>query len=112
MNNILNIFKNPESPFAIFNYCDILIFIVMTLFTLFFMRKKLIKEKTMLNILLSSYLIIIPLISIESETNNVDSQKIVDSFNFFYLFLKWPIWWVLGILNIAFMYKILLKNEN
>jgi presenilin-like A22 family membrane protease len=110
MNNILEIFKNPESQSVLFNYCDILIFIIIFSFTLIFTKKKLIKEKIMLNILLFSYLIVIPSISLESETNN--SQEIVDSFNSFYLFFKLPIWWILGILNILYMYKIILKNEN
>lgn len=113
MNSILNILKNTESPFVLLNYCDILVFIVMVLSTFFIVRKKLIKEKIMVNILLFSYLIIIPLISLGSETNNENNnQEIVDSFNSFYIFLKLPIWWILGVLNILFMYKILFKKTE
>lgn len=54
------------------------------------------------------FFILIPFISSEIELHNVHEKfKIVDGFNLLYLFLKFPIWWVLGIAEILFLSKLL-----
>lgn len=110
---MINILREPASPLTLFNYSDILILGIMILFTILSVKKNLLKEKIILNILLILYIIVIPLISSNIESHNVYYKfEIVDSFNLIYIIFKWPVWWVIGILNIIFMYLLLFKKKK
>ncbi|SIS40135.1 hypothetical protein SAMN05421639_104518 [Chryseobacterium shigense] len=56
------------------------------------------------------FLIIVPVLSIQIELNNVHHQfKIIDSFNLLYVIFKFPVWWMIGIVNI-YLIKIKVKK--
>lgn len=94
-----NIFREPAEPFTLFSYSDFLILISFN-FVLYFLHKKRGFElnKVITGVLL---LIIIPLISAKIELAHVhDKFEIVDGFNILYVYLKFPVWWLIGILNL------------
>ncbi|KPE51866.1 hypothetical protein [Chryseobacterium indologenes] len=94
-----NFFREPAEPFTFFSYSDFLLLISFNLILYVLHRKKGFKlNKVITGILL---FIIIPLISCKIELANVHNKfEIVDGFNVLYVFLKFPVWWLIGILNL------------
>ena len=108
-----SIFTAPAEPFILFNYSDIAILLIINISLFLVLRNYRFKSKRVLirlKILLSFlllvlYVFIIPVISIIIEDYNVHkAYQVIDSFNLFYIVLKSPIWWLIGIINILLMY--------
>lgn len=108
-----SIFTAPAEPFILFNYSDIAILLIINISLFLVLRNYRFKSKRVLirlKILLSFlllvlYVFIIPVISMKIEDYNVHkAYQVIDSFNLFYIVLKSPIWWLIGIINILLMY--------
>lgn len=110
---MINLLSEPAEPFTLFSYSDFLILILINLLviTLFKIRK--LKINLLFNIVyIITFLFIIPYISNSIELNNVYKKFIiVDGFNLLYIFLKIPIWWIIGIIE-YFLLKKVIKIYN
>jgi len=105
-----NIFREPAEPFTFFNYSDFLILIIIYFILYVLIKKQLLKLNTIKKIIIGFFFIVIPMISIKIELNNVYNKfEVVDGFNVLYVILKFPLWWVIGILNV---YLINIKVKN
>lgn len=106
-----NIFKEPAEPFALFNYSDFLILIIINFILYLFIKKRIIKWTKINKIIFGFFLfIIIPFLSCEIELNNVHHKfEIVDGFNVLYILFKIPFWWMIEIFMI---YLINLKTTK
>ncbi|REC77199.1 hypothetical protein DRF60_12360 [Chryseobacterium elymi] len=105
-----NIFREPAEPFTFFNYSDFLILIIIYLILYVLIKKQMLKLNTIKKIIIGFFFIFIPMISIKIELNNVYNKfEIVDGFNTLYVIFKFPIWWIMGILNV---YLINIKVKN
>lgn len=105
-----NIFREPAEPFTFFSYSDFLILIIVYLILYILIKKQLFKFNTIKKIIIGSFFIIIPMISIKIELNNVYNKfEIVDGFNVLYVIFKFPVWWIIGVLNV---YLINIKVTN
>lgn len=52
------------------------------------------------------FIIVIPLVSAKIELSNVyHTFDVVDGFNLLYIYLKFPLWWIIGMLNIYLLNK-------
>ena len=98
----MNIFLTPAEPFTLFSYCDFAILIGLNLIFYFLIKynyfKRIKFHKTIIALL---FMIVIPILSNMIEIDNVNRiNGIVDSFNLLYTFLKIPLWWLIGLVNI------------
>lgn len=97
----MNIFQEPAKPFIMFNYCDFAILLLVNILVFCILKYNLLKYNRIFKIvILLSFGIIIPVISTEIEAANVHRKfDFVEGFNLVYIFLKYPVWWVIGISN-------------
>lgn len=97
-----NILREPAQPFALFTYADFLILIVFNCAFFFLFNRKILKINSISKFSIALlFLFIIPLISAKIEVSNVYRKfTIVDGFNLLYIYLKIPIWWLVGLINI------------
>lgn len=105
-----NFLREPAEPFLLFSYSDFLLLISFNLILYLLYRKRGFKlNKVITGVLL---LIIIPLISAKIELDNVhDKFEIVDGFNVLYVYLKFLVWWLIGILNL-YLVNIYYQRNN
>lgn len=83
----------------IIGYFDYIVFTFLIALNVLFWRKK-IKEKPGCFIGFFVFSVILPLISIKVEINRYTSvYKYTDSFELLYNYLKFPIYWIIGILQ-------------
>lgn len=103
----MNIFQEPAKPFILFNYCDIAILLLVHILVFSILKYHLLKyNRIFKSVIVLSFAIIIPVISGEIEASNVHRKfDFVEGFNLVYIFLKYPVWWVIGILNIMLFSK-------
>ncbi len=110
----MNIFLTPAEPFTLFSYCDFAILIGLNLIFYFLIKYNYFERvkfyKTIIAIL---FIIVIPFLSNTIEINNVNRTfEEVDGFNLLYLFLKIPVWWLIGIVNIFTLRFFLRKTKE
>ncbi len=105
---MINIFREPAQPLTLFSYSDFFIIIFINLVLYFIVEKKLAQWTTLSKIVLGIFFfIVIPLVSANIELNNAHNKfEMVDGFNLLYIFLKFPVWWLPGIVNINFFLNI------
>ena len=108
-------FNEPAKPFMSFTYYDIAFLILVLIINVYIFRnRKNIKlnrfTKTSIFLL---FFILIPYLSNSIETKNIYKKfTIVDGFNLWYLILKYPVWWSIGIVEILFLSKLQVKNQQ
>lgn len=107
----MEIFQTPAAPFTLFNYADFALIISLNIILLVLLKLKVWKRKSSVNlILMLLFFVIIPAISMEIEDNNVRLHyKYIDGFNLWYIMLKIPVWWFVGVVNIIFLNILVLK---
>jgi len=91
----------------LFTYFDLSILILVIVFNLSLILKKRKITISNLNIILFviSFLFILPYLSTEFESHLVHSRnEVVDGFNLLYLWLKWPIYWLVGAIELVFLF--------
>ncbi len=91
----------------LFTYFDFSILILVIVFNLSLILKKRKITISNLNIILFviSFLFILPYLSTEFESHLVHSRnEVVDGFILFYLWLKWPIYWLVGAIELVFLF--------
>ncbi len=99
----MSIIDEPASPFLLFTYFDFLLVFILILVNIFLHKTNLItkidwKLKLLLFIIL---FVVIPIISVNKEVSNAYKKFItVDDFNLIYIFFKFPIWWLIGVIEI------------
>ena len=104
---IVNLFKEPAEPFALFTYTDFAILFLIFLIQYFLFTRKVIYPSKMIKVILALMLFIfIPWISAKKEVMNVhDKYEMVDGFNLVYIYFKFPVWWIIGSLNFYLLGK-------
>lgn len=107
-----NIFREPAEPFSLFNYSDFLILSIMALIIYWILKKEILRWNPLTKVILGiSLFIIIPILSCKIELNNVHNKfEFVDGFNVLYIYLKFPLWWMIGLFAILFMRKKMIKS--
>jgi len=112
----MSIFDEPATPFLLFTYFDILLVLILIFINIFLYKTNLVRKidwklKLLLFIIL---FIVIPIISVNKEVSNVYKKFItVDEFNLLYIYLKFPIWWLIACIQILIIKSILvLKIKN
>ena len=102
-----NIFRQPAEPFSLFSYSDFLILSIMFLIIYWILEKRILRWNAMTKVILGiSLFLIIPVLSCQIELNNVHNKFVfVEAFNVLYVYLKFPIWWMIGLFTILFIRK-------
>ena len=109
----MHFFNEPAEPFTCFTYYDILFLSVIIIINYFIFTMKMKLNTVSKVFILLLFFIFIPFISSKIELHNVQEKfKIVDGFNLLYLFLKFPIWWTLGVVEILFLSKLLKRQSS
>lgn len=106
---IMYFFNEPAKPFMSFTYYDIAFFILILIINIYIYRnRKNIKINRFTKIFIFLlFFILIPYLSNTIETRNIYKKfTIVDGFNLWYLIFKYPVWWLIGIVEILFLSKI------
>lgn len=98
---MLNIFQEPATPFTLFSYSDISMFLIMNLLILILIKTRLINKTFLPKLFLAVlWIIVIPMVSSEIEIYNVHNKfENVDGFNLLYVSLKYPTWWFIWLIN-------------
>jgi len=94
----------------LFTYFDLIILLLILIinFKIVLKRSKVVLSWITISLFIISFLFIFPYLSTELESHLVHSRnEVVDGFNLFYLWFKWPIYWLVGTLELIFilMYK-------
>jgi hypothetical protein len=105
---LINIFREPAMPFVLFTYSDIAIFFIMNFIIIVFIKAQLINKTFLPKLLLAVlWIIVIPAISSNIEIYNVHNKfENVDGFNLWYVNLKYPVWWFIGLIN-TLLYRLI-----
>ena|ERR1035437_9456589 len=110
----MNIFLTPAEPFTLFSYCDFVILIGLNLVFYLLIKYDYLEKiriyKTLIAIL---FIVVVPFLSNTIEIHNVNRTfSIVDGFNLLYTFLKIPVWWMIGLVNIFILRFYLMKIKR
>lgn len=108
-------FNEPAEPFTVFTYYDLTFLFIIIAINIYILKKK---QNIKLNRLIKAsvltlFFILIPYLSNTIETKNIYKKfTIVDSFNLWYLLFKYPVWWIIGTLEVLFLFKFQKKSQS
>lgn len=105
----------PTTPTVLIGYFDIVMFLLLLAFNLLVWKFDFLKSLNCGILLIFSVVlfIIIPLIASFFEAHLVHSTyEMVDGFNLLYIWLKWPIYWLVGIIELILLRLILLNKKE
>ena len=98
----------------LFTYFDlsILLLIIIFNFNIILKKRKVILSWITISLLIIFFLFILPYLSTELESHLVHSRnEVVDGFNLLYLWLKWPIYWLVGAIELIFLFSFKRRTE-
>ena len=98
----------------LFTYFDLSILLLIISLDLSIISKKLkiTLSKLTISLFIISFLLILPYLSTELESHLVHSRnEVIDGFNLLYLWLKWPIYWLVGAIELIFLFSSKRRTE-
>ncbi|PKL79734.1 MAG: hypothetical protein CVV25_07005 [Ignavibacteriae bacterium HGW-Ignavibacteriae-4] len=98
----------------LFTYFDLSILLLIISLDISILSKKRKVKLSNLTIMLFAifFLFILPYLSTELESHLVHSRnEVVDGFNLLYLWLKWPIYWLVGAIELIFLISFKRRTE-
>jgi len=109
----MNIFKEPREPSYLFNYTDISMLILFNICVFILNKLNFIRKTVLIKMIIGFlFVLIFPFISIGIEVDHsVRKFGKDDSFTLLYTFFRFPVWWFIGIINIA-LFSRFLNNDK
>lgn len=98
----------------LFTYFDLSILLLIISLDISILSKKRKVKLSNLTIMLFAifFLFILPYLSTELESHLVHSRnEVVDGFNLLYLWLKWPIYWLVRAIELIFLFSFKRRTE-
>jgi hypothetical protein len=98
----------------LFTYFDLSILLLIISLDISILSKKRKVKLSNLTIMLFAifFLFILPYLSTELKSHLVHSRnEVVDGFNLLYLWLKWPIYWLVGAIELIFLFSFKRRTE-
>ncbi len=105
----------PCTPSTLFGYFDILLLSVIILFNFLIWRYDIIKviNWKVISLRFVFLFLIFPLLSTKVELSNVYRKfDDVEGFNLLYIWLRFPTWWVIGLIEIVVTNLIINKKQK
>ena len=109
--DLFKTFCYPAEPGFLLNYFDICFLIILNISFYFIYIKNNVGMDALQKITwFFLFGIVIPLVSVKIEINSIyRAYAVVDPFNLWYTFFRFPTWWTIGVLNYILLRAILKK---
>jgi hypothetical protein len=105
----------PATPTTAFRYFDILLLLIIIIINTLIWRFRIIRVFNWKVVLIAIALVffLFPYVSAKFEAANVFRKyDLVDDFNLLYIWLTWPIWWIIGIIELFVLKRLIRVKEK